>query len=247
MTKYSNFLFFYFLVFGCRPAIKAEKDQSLQSETLSIQKVTDHVYQHTSYLNTENFGKVPCNGMIVFDKKEAIIFDTAPDNKTSLALITWVENHLDCKIKAIIPTHFHADCLGGLAAFHDRGIPSYAHNLTINLAKEIKVISPQNGFDGLLELKVGEKIVLARFFGEGHTPDNVVGYFPPEKVLFGGCLIKELGAGKGNLEDANIQAWPTTVARLKETYPDTKMVIPGHGKAGGTELFDFTIRLFKQN
>jgi metallo-beta-lactamase class B len=105
---------------------------------------------------------------------------------------------------------------------------------------------PKNGFDNLLELKVGDKKVFAEFFGEGHTKDNVIGYFPDEKIVFGGCLIKESGAGKGNLEDANINDWPLTVAKLKEKYPDTKIAIPGHGKLGGTELFDYTIQLFEQ-
>jgi metallo-beta-lactamase class B len=41
--------------------------------------------------------------------------------------------------------------------------------------------------------------ITAKFFGEGHTKDNVVGYFPSENVMFGGCLVKELNASKGYL------------------------------------------------
>ena len=73
---------------------------------------------------------------------------------------------------------------------------------------------------------------------------NVVGYFPEDKVVFGGCLIKTVGAGKGNLEDANVAAWPATVSKVKATYSKAEIVIPGHGKTGGTELFDYTIKLF---
>jgi hypothetical protein len=40
---------------------------------------------------------------------------------------------------------------------------------------------------------------LTKFFGEGHTKDNVVAYFLSEKILFGGCLLKELEASKGYL------------------------------------------------
>ncbi|HCO82289.1 MAG TPA: subclass B1 metallo-beta-lactamase, partial [Arenibacter sp.] len=29
-------------------------------------------------------------------------------------------------------------------------------------------------------------------------------------------------------------------------YPTAKIVIPGHGIAGGTELLDYTIKLFQQ-
>jgi len=163
-----------------------------------------------------------------------------------LELINWVENELHCKIKAIIPTHFHSDCLGGLEEFHKHGISSYANNETIKLTKSKNLVSPQNGFDNLLELNVGDKKITAEYFGEGHTRDNIIGYFPDEKVMFGGCLIKELGAGKGNLEDANTTAWPATVTKLKEKHPNTSLVIPGHGKSGGTDLLDYTIKLFGQ-
>ena len=243
MLKYLKIIIIGCLIFGCH-SVKPIKNYT--SETLIIQKIADHAYQHISFLETESFGKVACNGMIVFDKNEVIIFNTPTDNVTSLELINWVEKELNCKIKAIIPTHFHADCLGGLAAFHERKIPSFAHQATIKIAESKHLAVPQSGFDQVLKLKVGNKQVLAEFLGEGHTKDNVIGYFPAEKIMFGGCLIKELGAGKGNLADANIQDWPLTVAKVKEKYPDTKITIPGHGKIGGPELFDYTIKLFEQ-
>lgn len=246
MINYLKLLLIALLIFGCKPTKTTGNNINYTSDNLVVQKISGHVYQHTSFLTTESFGKVTCNGMIIFDKNEAIIFDTPPDDPTSSELINWVENKLNCKIKAIIPTHFHADCLGGLNAFHTHGIPSYANNLTIQLARSKNYAIPQNGFDNLLELKVGNKKVFTEFFGEGHTKDNVIGYFPDEKIIFGGCLIKESGAGKGNLEDANVNNWSLTVAKLKEKYPNTNIVIPGHGKLGGTELLDYTIKLFEQ-
>ncbi|GHT07754.1 hypothetical protein FACS1894139_16530 [Planctomycetales bacterium] len=95
-----------------------------------------------------------------------------------------------------------------------------------------------------MELPVGSKKIYAEFIGEGHTQDNIIGYFPTDSVMFGGCLIKEIGAGKGNLEDANAQAWSATVKKLKQKYPPTKIVVPGHGKYGGMELLDYTMTLF---
>ncbi|MGV3588422.1 MAG: subclass B1 metallo-beta-lactamase [Adhaeribacter sp.] len=247
MLKQYKYLIISLMLFACNGAKQTPAVPNYQSEILTIQQVTNHVYQHTSYLFTESFGKVACNGMVVFSKSEAIIFDTPTDNIAAAELISWVENTLHGKVKAIIATHFHADCLGGLEAFHKRKIPSYANNLTIQLAGLNKSALPQNGFSNLLQLEVGDKKVLAQFFGEGHTKDNVIGYFPEEKVLFGGCLIKELGAGKGNLADANVTAWPITVNKLKDQYPDVRIVIPGHGKPGATELLDYTIKLFGQN
>ncbi|KAA5545054.1 subclass B1 metallo-beta-lactamase [Adhaeribacter rhizoryzae] len=247
MLKQYKYLIISLILFACNGTKQTPDAQNYQSEILTIQQVSDHVYQHTSYLVTESFGKVTCNGMIVFSKNEAIIFDTPTDNNAAAELISWVEDTLHGKVKAIIATHFHADCLGGLEAFHKRKIPSYANNLTIQLAGLNNLVVPQNGFNNLLQLEVVDKKVLAQFWGEGHTKDNVIGYFPEEEVLFGGCLIKEMGAEKGNLADANVQAWPKPITKLKDQYPDARIVIPGHGKPGGTELLDYTIKLFGQN
>lgn len=219
----------------------------VQTETLIIRKISEHIYQHTSFLDTESFGRVACNGMLVVNQNEAIVFDTPADNESSIELIEQITKKLNCKINAIVATHFHADCLAGLKEFHASNIPSYAHNKTIELLKlkDSNAELPKNGFDEKLSLTVGDKNVFSEYFGEGHTKDNVIGYFPDDEAIFGGCLIKEVGAGKGNLEDANVGAWPQTVRNLKQKYPETKIVIPGHGKAGGTELFDYTIDLFK--
>lgn len=244
MKKQYLFLSLIFLFLGCKSA--KVSDKSYTSSTITINKVRDNVYQHITFLNSPTFGRVSCNGMVVFDKNEAVIFDTPINDSTSTELINWVKDSLQCKIIAIIPTHFHEDCLGGLGEFHRRGIPSYANNQTIQSAKLKKYTVPQNGFDNSLELKVGNRKVMAEFFGEGHTKDNVIGYFPSEKIIFGGCLIKEISAGKGNLEDANVNDWSATVTKLKAKYPDTQVVIPGHGKSGGTALLDYTIKMFEQ-
>ncbi len=216
-----------------------------KSNDLVITQITENSFVHTSFLQTNDFGYVPCNGLIVRDKNEVIIFDTPTNNKSSEELIKWINGTLHCKINAVIPTHFHDDCLGGLKAFEEDHIPSYANVKTIELAKENNLVVPKNGFTDTLTLKVGDEIVTVKFFGEGHTKDNVVGYFPSENVMFGGCLIKELDAGKGYLGDANVVDWSSTVERVEMEYPDVKIVVPGHGEYGDKKLLDYTINLFK--
>ena len=216
------------------------------SDNLVIRKISNHVYEHTSYLQTESFGRVPCNGMVVTDKDEAIVFDTPTDSISSEELIQYFTNKLSYKINAVVPTHFHTDCVGGLEEFHKHQIPSFASDRTIRILKEKKDNSPipQNGFEDSLDLMVGKQKVFVVFFGEGHTSDNIVGYFPEDNILFGGCLIKESAAGKGNIEDANVAAWPKTVKKVQQRFPQIGIVIPGHGKRGRAELFDYTIGLF---
>lgn len=241
-TKVYFLLLLLFLLWACSPA---KKISAYESEDLVVKKIGKHTYLHLSYLESETFGRVPCNGMIVVDKGEAIIFDTPATEKVSDELIQWVRQQLGTNIKAVVPTHFHEDCLGGLQAFHDAGIASYALNHTIQLAQKNGATLPQNGFDGTMRLAIGHTYVECAFLGEGHTYDNIVAYFPKDHALFGGCLIKADGAGKGNLADANVETWSTSVKNVKAAYPDARTVVPGHGKYGGIQLLDFTIQLFR--
>ncbi len=218
-----------------------------KTEKLVLTQVSPNTYQHTSFLQTNDFGYVPCNGLIVKNGNEVIIYDTPTNDQSSEELIKWVQETLKCKINAIVVTHFHNDCLGGLKAFHNNKTPSFAYNKTIALAKEDQLEVPQNGFENSLVLKVGKVDCSVKFFGEGHTKDNVVGYFPADDVMFGGCLIKELKASKGYLGDANVAEWSSTVQKVKQEYPNVKLIIPGHGQYGDQKLLDYTIELFRGN
>lgn len=236
-----------FLSIACFPSVvfaMAERDTVYQSDQLIITRLANHSYIHTSFLYTNSFGKVPCNGMLVINKNEAVVFDTPANDTSTTELINWIEKQAKSKIKAVIPTHYHEDCLGGLKAFHQLNIPSYASKTTIALAREQKYTIPKNAFADQLDLTVGGEKIYTRFFGEGHTKDNVVAYFPTDQILFGGCLIKELNANKGWLGDANEKAWSGTVELIKTTYPSLKIVIPGHGEPGDKSLLDYTIQLF---
>lgn len=217
-----------------------------ETESLVIKKLSNHIYQHISFLDTEDFGKVDCNGMLVVNQNKAVVFDTPINDKSSIELIDFVIETLESDLVAIVPTHFHEDCIGGISAFEKHDIPIFASRQTIALLK----MNGQNltpavtSFDNNFTLPIGNKKVYAQYFGEGHTKDNIIAYFPEGNTIFGGCLIKSSGAGKGYLGDANTLKWPETVGQIKEKYSKVEIVIPGHGKSGGAELFDYTIDLF---
>ena len=60
----------FLVIIGC----KVEKTPlSHETETLKILQLTKHTFKHITYLQTESFGKVACNGMIVIDNGEAIV------------------------------------------------------------------------------------------------------------------------------------------------------------------------------
>lgn len=228
------------------PAQHSSDSVLYRSDKLVITRIAPHTYVHTSYLQTNDFGKVPCNGMIVADQQQAAIFDTPADDSSAVELITYLKAH-QLNPVAVVATHFHGDCVGGLKAFHDQNIPSYATEQTISLLKQQaqnKFALPEHAFINRLELPVGKEKVTLWYYGAGHTKDNIVAYFAADKVLFGGCLIKETNADKGFLGDADTTAWSGTVQKVKAAYPDVQLVIPGHGQWGGKELLDYTMKLF---
>lgn len=217
----------------------------LDTETLQVLPLTTHTYQHISFLQTETWGKVGCNGLVVVSEGEALVLDTPVDEAASEELLTYLERDLHLTVKGVVATHFHNDCLGGLAAFHRRKIPSYGFGKTLSLANAAGFEAPRIAITGQSSLPVGSAQVQFLWPGPGHTADNIVGYFAADRVLFGGCLVKASGAGKGFLGDAQVAAWPTSVQQVIAAYPEVQLVVPGHGEAGGPELLSYTVRLFR--
>lgn len=246
---------FVFLLIVLSPGLSstAQRNQNFkakkvyESKQLTILQISPSTYIHISYHPTQDFGLVPCNGLVYRNQQEVVVFDTPANDSSADLLMSWIKNKLHCRINAVIPTHFHFDCLGGLQAFHRQRVPSYANVKTIELAKANNNAVPEHGFTDSLWLKVGNTEVCAKFWGEGHTRDNVVGYIPAEQILFGGCLIKELEATKGFIGDANVEAWSGTVEKIKAAYPDLQWIVPGHGQYGNQSLLDYTIQLFQSS
>ena len=195
-------------------------------------------------MDTEDYGRVACNGMLVINGGEAAVFDTPTNDQISEELIKWVEEEQKAKITSVVINHAHVDCLGGLKAFHSRKIPSYSSKRTINKALKDKMETPLNGFDREQKLKVGKETVINLYAGGAHTAGNIVSYVKKDAVLFGGCMLKALNAKQGNIEDANLNEWSNTINRVKKEFKGLTQAIPGHGNVGGMELLDYTAALF---
>jgi glyoxylase-like metal-dependent hydrolase (beta-lactamase superfamily II) len=176
------------------------------------------------------------------------------------------------KITAI-NTHFHNDRLGGNGYLSKIGSTIYGSDLTVKLLKErglgngtldmykkllskkyydywqnTKLTPPNKVFplkEGLV-LNIDKDTFEVFYPGPGHTPDNVVVYYPKKKILFGGCIIKTLSANsKGNIGDADLSNWYSSLKNILTKYPDAALVIPGHGESGGKELITHTMDLVK--
>lgn len=214
------------------------------SKDLELIKLTDNVYVHVSYYEMEPYGRFPSNGMIYINNQEAYLFDTPMNEELTKELVSFIQDSLNIRIVGFIPNHWHDDCVGGLEYLNKLKINSYANQMTIELSESKNLALPKNGFTDSLRIKFGENEIICKYPGAGHSTDNIVVWLPSEKVLFGGCMVKEMSAkGLGNLSDANLKQWPLTIKKVINEFPNAKYVIPGHGKVGGTELLAHTFEL----
>lgn len=210
---------------------------------LEIIKLSENNYQYISYLKLSTSNYYPCNGYIYISDGEAIVFDTPVNDTEASQLIDFIQNELKVTVKGVVINHAHTDAAGGINAFAKADIPSYASSKTAAiLAKDSVTIT--HPFETSQEIKIGSATVENTYFGPAHTDDNIVSYIKEEDILYGGCMIKSQYASRGNIKEANLSMWPETVQEVKETYPDTRIVIPGHGCRGDRSLLGYTIQLF---
>lgn len=213
---------------------------------LEIVQLTPNVYLHISYAEFTGFGRVACNGMILTAGDKAFLFDTPPTDQLTKQLVEWISQTLKLKVVGFIPNHWHIDCMGGLAYLQSIGVKSYANQMTIDIAKAKNLPVPTHGFKDSLKLNLGTAEIDCYYPGAGHSMDNIVVWIPSEKVLFPGCLVKEVNAkGLGNTLDGDLKAYPQTIEKVLRKFPDAKIVIPGHGAFGGIELVRHTKELLK--
>ena len=107
---------------------------------------------------------------------------------------------------------------------------------------DLPLVAPTDCRRGDFQLQDGR--VQAMFLGPSHTPGDVFVYFPDEKILDAGSILKEQ---LGNMAAADAQEYPRTLARLKARHLDIDIVVSGHySPVHGPELIDHYLRLVEQ-
>ncbi len=214
------------------------------SDDIEIIKLSNNAYVHVSYATTPKFGRYPSNGLIYTVNGEAILFDTPVTDSLTKTLVTWINTTLKAKVTQFVPNHWHEDCMGGLQYLNSIGVKSYANEITIQIAKSKDVLSPVIGFKDSLILSLGDDYIYCNYMGPAHSIDNIVVWIPFEKILFAGCMAKEVQSKTlGNTVDGDVNLYLDTIRKVLNKYKDAQIVIPGHGRFGGLELLKHTLEL----
>ena len=234
-------------VFGLIQMSAQKTDKIFIDNDIQLINLQDSIFIHVTWENSEKYGRFPSNGMIIIRNGQAVMIDTPMDNDKTERLTEYLKDSMHVELTKLIIGHYHDDCLGGLEYIQSKGIESIVNSMTIDKCKELGLPIPATSFtDSLIFDFNGEQIV-CRFFGGGHTFDNITVWIPSKKILFGGCLIRSFNSkGLGNLTDAVVDDWEPTIRKLIDKYPNIKTVIPGHGDFGEAELLTHTIELVKK-
>jgi glyoxylase-like metal-dependent hydrolase (beta-lactamase superfamily II) len=213
---------------------------------LTISHLTGDFYVYTTYRMLSGM-PYPSNSMYLITDKGVVMFDTPWDTTQFQPLLDSIEKRHQKKVIMCIATHFHNDRTAGLAFLKLKGVKTYSSKLTYNLCKEHNEKQSEYYFVRDTTFTVGNYSFQTYYPGEGHTKDNIVIWFDKDKILYGGCLVKSTESnGLGNIEDANIPAWSTTIVNVMDKFPKPKYVIPGHLGWADNKGLQHTLQLLRQ-
>jgi metallo-beta-lactamase class B len=203
------------------------------SDDVQVTRVAPGLWMHVTWAPLADGTLYPANGMLLETADGSVLFDTGWNDAQTRALLAWAQRDLHRPVRRAYVTHAHNDRIGGVAALRRAGVPVAGLARTGEIARAQGVAAP-DALPGLDAAPVREGGYELFYPGPGHAPDNVVVWFPEQRVLFGGCLVKaDTATTVGNVADADVPNWPRAVARVRQSYPAARLVVPGHGAPSG--------------
>jgi peptidoglycan/xylan/chitin deacetylase (PgdA/CDA1 family) len=224
----------------------ATETPSEPATAVTLTRLSDTVWLHTSTRELEGVGSFPSHGLYVEHDDGGLLIDSAWGEAATVELLEQIEQEVGQRPRAAIVTDFHDDRAGGVASLEAAGIEVWSSPgiiARLSTASEptpahaFELQSPWSGTRAGVEFSVW-------FPGAGHSPENLVVWLPVQGVLFGGCLLRPYESrGLGNLEDADLDAWGPTLRAVRKRYPAATTVVPSHGDLGGPEIIDHSLAL----
>jgi metallo-beta-lactamase class B len=213
---------------------------------LEIRHLTGEFYIFTTY-NLYKGTRVGANGMYLLTNEGAVLFDSPWDTTQFQPLLDSIQARHDKKVVLCIATHFHEDRTAGLAYFKEQGAKTYTTQRTDELSKKRGMERATYLIDKDTVFKVGQYSFQTYFPGHGHAPDNIVIWFGKERILYAGCLVKSVeDKSLGNLSDASIQDYATTLINVQKKCRKPRFIIPGHNAWTDSNSLRHTLNMARQ-
>ena len=235
----TTILTFVLLVLVC--AVRAQ-ETSTDSLLFTIKPLGNNVFAAVAKPKSSAGSNA---GFVIGDDGVAVV-DTFQDAAAARQLLAEIQKLTKLPVKFVINTHYHLDHVTGNAVFAQAGAVIIAHknvrswihteNLKFfgaGIKPEQKawidgLLAPSLVYDSALELFLGSRRVVVRYF-PGHTGGDSVVSVPDANVYFCGDLFwnKTLP----NLIDASTEKWIASDLKMADEGPKATFV-PGHGEVG---------------
>lgn len=226
----------------------AQEGATPLTDDLAVEQLQPGIWMHTTWKEVEPWGRVRSNGLLIVADSAGFLVDTAWGDEPTRALLAWAADHLKIRVEQAVLTHAHDDRMGGIAVLKEQGISTIATIHTSALARAQGWPLPDETFEVVHRVAIGERSIELFYPGAAHTEDNAVVWLPDARLLFGGCMIKGARSGSlGNLADANVEAWPRALDALTTRYPHIATVVASHSAPGDYRLLARTAYLLEQH
>jgi len=230
-----------FAVFFVMASIVVSGQQA--NRTLIITQLTGDFYVYTTF-NEYKGSRIPANGTYLVTNAGVVLFDTPWDTTQFQPLLDSIRIKHHQRVVLCLATHFHEDRTGGLDYYRRQNIKTYTTRQTDNLSKASGKPRAEFLISRDTTFTIGQYSFQTYYPGHGHTPDNIVIWFEKQKILHGGCLIKSTeDHDLGNLGDADVTKYATTVKNVMAKCRNPKFVVPGHSGWSSVESLSHTLKM----
>jgi metallo-beta-lactamase class B len=228
---------------------------SSEGPKLVLTRLTDRLYVSEDYFYAKE------NSVVYIGDSSVTAIGATWTPQTASLLAAEIAKVTPKPIKEVVDTNHDLDRAGGNAYFKSIGARIVSTKLTRELLAregrsqaesnrrafpdypEIDIVLPDQVFEGDFSLQGGN--IRGIYLGPSHKPDDIFVYFPREKVLYGGCVLKEQ---LGNTDGADLAEYPKTLRRLKQSGLDIATIVSGHySPIHGPELIDQYLQLLEQS
>jgi len=235
-------------------AIPLSKIAAEESKMIVLTRLTDMIYIAEDYFLSKE------NSVVYIGSSYVTVVGATWTPETARLLAAEVAKVTPKPIKEVIDTNHDLDRVGGNSYFKSTGAriisTTLIHDLlmregkrSVEIARQnsdypnVNIVLPDTVFDGDFSVQDGN--IRGFYLGPSHKADDIFIYFPNEKVLYGGCILKEQ---LGNIEGADLVEYPKTLQKLKNLHLPIGTIISGHfSPVHGPELIDRFLKLLSEN
>ncbi len=199
----------------------------------------------------------PENSMVYVGERDVTVIGATWTPHTAQLLHERIAEITPLPVRQVLLTNYHQDRSGGTAYWRRIGAAVLATRRTEKLLelhwdrliRDIRTTFPDYPVLPLVhasqsiaeDTHLQDGGIRTLYLGPSHTEDGLFVYFPAQRVLYGGCILKEQ---IGNLDSANVKEYPRTLRRLVALGLPFDCIVSGHWTpVHGPELIDTYLQL----